>query len=212
MRNVTCSLALGTVGFAFGSSAGLVVTALKAASAASRGSPGRRGRLVIAFPWHPLASRLIALSGTENEMAAIAKWRLLGFLAAAERDGEILRHGIAHRLGRGAAMRAVAIGLALAASAGAPHHEVARRQLGPEWPIGRHRWRSLNWRGWAWRAQAWRAQAWRAQAWQAQAWRDRRRPLADHSRTCRDHSVGSVRRGSPRRRWNTNIPRAPGRR
>src|SRR5262245_63264845 len=146
MRSVTCSLTLGIVGFAFGRSAGLVVTALKAASAASRGSPGRRGRLVMASP---LASSLLALSGTENEMAAVAKWRLLGLLAAAERDGEILRHGIEDRLERGAAMRAVAIGLALAAAAGTPHHEVARRQFSPEWPIGRHRRRYLNWRrGW----------------------------------------------------------------
>src|SRR5437867_7074877 len=141
MRSVTCSLTFGIAGFAFGSSAGLVVTALKAASAASRGSPGRRGRLV-------MASSLIALSGTETEMAAIAKWRLLGLLAAAQRDGQVLRHRIAHRLERGAAMGAVAVGLALAAAAGAPHHEVAGGQLGPERPIGRHRRRSCR-RFWA---------------------------------------------------------------
>src|SRR5262249_46419878 len=50
MRSVTCSLALGIAGFAVGSSAGLVVAALKAASAASRGSLGRRGRLLMADP------------------------------------------------------------------------------------------------------------------------------------------------------------------
>src|SRR5262245_65303230 len=119
IRSVTCSLALGIAGFAFGSSAGLVVAALKAASAASRGSPGRRGRLVMAS-----SLLLIALCGTENEMAAIAKRRLLGLLAAAERDGEGLRHRIAHRLERRAAMRAVAIGRALTAAASAPNHEL----------------------------------------------------------------------------------------
>src|SRR5262245_7947380 len=196
MRSVTCSLALGIAGFAFGSSAGLVVAALKAASAASRGSPGRRGRLVIAS-----SLLLIALRGTENEVTAIAKRRLLGLLAAAERDGEGLRHRIAHRPKRRAAMRAVAVGLALAAAAGAPHHEIARRQLGPERPIGRHRRRSRGGRGWAWRAQAW----------QAQAWQDRRRPPAGRSRTCRGRSGGSARRGSPHRRSNTSIPRGRGR-
>src|SRR5215510_2269736 len=143
MRSVTCSLAFGIAAFGFGRSAGLVVAALKAASAASRGSPGRRGRLVMAS-----SLLLIALRGTENEVAAIAKRRLLGLLAAAERDGEGLRDRIAHRPKRRAAMRAVAVGLALAAPAGAPHDEVARRQLGPERPIGRHRRRSLGWRAW----------------------------------------------------------------
>src|SRR5215468_1840458 len=96
MRSVTCSLAFGIAGFACGSSAGLVVAALKAASAASRGSLGRRGRLVMAS-----SLLLIALRGAEDEMAAIAEWRLLGRLAAAQGDGQVLRHGIAHRPGRG---------------------------------------------------------------------------------------------------------------
>src|SRR5206468_7052054 len=161
MRSVTCSLALGMAGVAFGSSAGLVVTALKAASAASRGSPGRRGRLVMAS-----SLLLIARRGTESEMAAIAKWRLLGLLTAAQRDSQVLRHRIAHGLERGAAMGAVTIGLALTAAAGAPHHEVAGRQLGPERPIGWHRRRS-GLRCWA--------------------WRDRRRLLAGRSRRCRGH-------------------------
>src|SRR5215475_10116020 len=104
MRSVTCSLALGIAGVAFGSSAGLVVTALKAASAASRGSPGRRGRLVMASPL-----LLVARRGTEREMAAIAKWRLPGLLATAQRNSQVLRHRIAHRPKRRAAMRAVAI-------------------------------------------------------------------------------------------------------
>src|SRR5262245_64586749 len=101
MRSVTCSLALGSVGFAFGSSAGLVVAALKAASAASRGSPGRRGRLLMAS-----SLLLIARRRTEREMAAIAKWRLLGLLAAAQRNGQVLRHRIAQRPKRCAEIRA----------------------------------------------------------------------------------------------------------
>src|SRR5215831_11775695 len=97
-------------------------------------------------------------------MAAVAEWWLLGFLAATQGDGQVLRHRIAQRLERGAAVGAVAIRLTLAAAAGAPHHKVASRQLGPERPIGRHRRRSCL-RFWAWRG--------------------RRRSLAGHSGTYR---------------------------
>src|SRR5215510_15300401 len=117
-----------------------------------------------------------ALCGAIGQMAAVAKRRLLGLLAAAERNGEVVRDRVAHWPERGAAMRAVAIGLTLAAAAGAPHHQVARCELGPEWPIGRHRPRSCC-RYWA--------------------WRDRRRRLQGHSRRCRALSGGSVRRGRP---------------
>src|SRR5262249_49816993 len=134
IRSVTCSLALGIDGLVFGSSAGLVVTALKAASAASRGSPGRRGRLAMSSPL-----LLFALCGAIGQMAAVAEWRLFGLLAATERNREILRDGVAYRPERRTAMRAIAIRLPFAAAAGAPNHQVACRELRPEGPIGRHR-------------------------------------------------------------------------
>src|SRR5262249_21311168 len=91
IRSVTCSLARGIAGLAFGSSAGLVVAALKAASAASRGSPGRRGRLVMSSP----LLLAFALRGAIRQMAAVAERRLFGLLATAERHGEIVRDGVA---------------------------------------------------------------------------------------------------------------------
>src|SRR2546428_9254701 len=120
-----------------------------------------------------------ALRGAIRQMAAVAERWLFGLLAAAERHGEIIRDGVAHWPGRRAAMRAVAIGLALAAAAGAPNHQVARCELRAEWPIGRHRPRSCR-RYWAWRG--------------------RRRWLRGHSRRGRDPSARSTRRGRPQRR------------
>src|SRR5205807_6916762 len=106
----------------------------------------------------------LALRGAIRHMAAVAERRLFGLLAAAERHGEAIRYSVAHLPQRRAAMRAVAIGLPLAAAAGAPNHEVAGCEPRPEWPIGRHRRRSC-WRYWA--------------------WPDRRRCPRGHSRRCR---------------------------
>src|SRR6266700_1982389 len=114
-----------------------------------------------------------ALRGAIRQMAAVAERRLFGLLATAERHGAILRDGVADWPERRAAMRAVAIGLPLAAAAGAPNHQVARCELRAEWPIRRHRPRSC-WRCWA--------------------WQDRWRCLRGHSRRCRDPSAGSTRR------------------
>src|SRR5256885_13936529 len=108
-----------------------------------------------------------ALRGAIRQMAAVAERWLFGLLATAERHGEIMRDSVAHWPERRAAMRAVAIGLPLAAAAGAPNHQVARCKLRPERPIGWHRPRSC-WRCWA--------------------WRDRQPWLRDHSRRCRDPS------------------------
>src|SRR6266850_3393651 len=93
---------------------------------------------------------VLALRAAIGQMAAVAERRLFGLLAAAERNGEIMRDSIAHWPERRAAMRAVAIGLALTAAAGAPHYSIARCELRPKWPIGWHRLRSRL-RFWAWR-------------------------------------------------------------
>src|SRR6266545_1379328 len=137
---------------------------------------------------------LFALRAAIGQMAAVAERRLFGLLAAAERNGEIIRDSIAHWPERRAAMRAVAIGLALAAAAGAPHYSIARYELRPKRPIGWHRRRSRLCpcrRFWA--------------------WRDCRRWLRAHSRTCRVPSAGSTPRDTPPRRLNTSIPRGRGR-
>src|SRR5712671_5102234 len=74
-----------------------------------------------------------------GNVAAVAEWRLHGLLAAAQRDREVLGRRIADRPVRCAAMRAIAIGLPLATSAGAPDHQFAGTDLRPIGPIGHHR-------------------------------------------------------------------------
>src|SRR5262249_62405143 len=80
-----------------------------------------RGRRVfVAVGLRSCAVVPLCLCCAKRDVAAVAERRLPGLLAAAERPREILRHGVAQRPVLGAAMRAVAIGLALAAAAGAP--------------------------------------------------------------------------------------------
>ena len=76
------------------------------------------------------------LRGPVCNVAAVAERRLLCLLAATQGDRKVLGRRIADRSVGGAAVRAIAIGLFLAAPAGAPDHHFAGSDPRPVGPVG----------------------------------------------------------------------------